>query len=220
MIGGIEMIEYNYWKFICKLKNYYYGNLHGTGKTVKELKNRIEWFNNYFNVFNNPKYLQMKDLPDLYRGDVVLVELGFNIGMEFGGRHYCIVLRDSAKCNKRVVILPITSKKPSDYQKLKDSIYVQFDDIKFLHCSDDYSSSTPFQRWCNILNVKTISKSRIIYPIRRDLPSPTKRISKRKMTEISNKIISEIALRNDLLELQDKYKVLEYNYNKLLSKKN
>ena len=213
------MNGFNYWVFISKIKNYYHGTKNGSEKAVKELKNRIEWFNTYFNLFNNPKCLQKQELPDLYRGDVVLVELGFNIGMEFGGKHYCIVLRDSSKDNKRVVVLPITSKKPSDYQHLKDTLYVHFHDIKFLHRSADYSSETGFQRWCNILNVKTISKSRIIYPIKRDLPNSTKRISKKKMSEISNKLVSEIALRSDLLELQDKYNLLKYNYDKLSSEK-
>lgn len=211
---------YNYWNFLSKIKNYYHGNIKGSERTLKELRNRIEWFNNYFNLFNNPNYLQKQELPDLYRGDVILVELGFNIGMEFGGKHYCIVLRDSMKENKRVVVLPITSKKPSDYNKLKDTIYVQFNDINFLHRSADYHTETGFKRWCNILNVKTISKSRIIYPIRRDLPHVNKRISKKKMSEISNKIISEIALREDLLGLQDKYSLLKYNYDKLSSNKN
>ena len=211
------MNGYNYWNFLSKIKNYYHGNINGSEKTLKELKNRLEWFNNYFNLFNNHKYLQKQELPDLYRGDVVLVELGFNIGMEFGGRHYCIVLRDSAKNNKRVVVLPITSKKPSDYNKFKDTIYIQFNDIKFLHRSEDYYTETKFKRWCNILNVKTISKSRIIYPIQRNLPHVNKRISKKKMSEISNKIISEIALREDLLELQDKYNLLRYNCNKSIS---
>lgn len=212
MIGEILfMLGFNFWTFICKLKNYYYGNLNTSPKTIKELNGRIDWFNNYFGIFNNENYLQSATLPDLVRGDIVLAELGFNIGMEFGGKHYCIVLRDSPNTNKRVLILPITSQKPSDYNINKD-LYVEFLSIRCLNRYKDRFSLNRHKRWCNILNVRSISKSRIIYPNDRNLPLATNRIPRDKLSEISNKIISQIALRDDLILLPKKYKKLEKNY--------
>lgn len=211
------MLGLKYWNLICKLKNYYHGSINGSKEKVKELKNRLEWFNTYFNIFNNPKFLQKQDLPELYRGDIILVELGFNIGMEFGGRHYCIVLRDSSKNNNRVLILPITSKKPSDYN-INKKLYIEFNEIRCLNRYEDKFSSTKHARWCNILNVRSISKNRIIYPNDRKLPNPTNRIPKHKISEISQKIISEIALRDDLILLNKEHKKLQKAYDKLVKK--
>lgn len=209
------MSDYNYWEFVCRLKNYYYGTRNTIGDSRKELFGRIDWFNKYFILFNNHNSLQEKELPDLKRGDVVLVELGFNIGMEFGGKHYCVVLRNSYKDNKRVTILPLTSQKPSDYEINKDTFYIQFDDIKFLHRKKDKYTGYGRKRWANILNIRTISKSRIIYPNDRDLPSDKKRMSKRHMRLISERIVSQIAIMPDLLYLNKKYKNLQNKYNKL-----
>ncbi len=46
------------------------------------------------------------------RGDVIKVNLGFNIGNELGGLHYCIVLNkyDNAK-NGTLNVIPLTSRK-------------------------------------------------------------------------------------------------------------
>ncbi len=211
------MLGFNFWIFICKLKNYYYGNLNTSPKNIKELTGRIDWFNKYFGIFNNEKYLQSNSLPDLVRGDIILVELGFNIGMEFGGKHYCIVLRDSPAKNKRVLILPITSQEPSDYYTNKD-LYVEFLGIRCLNRYKDRFTRSGHKRWCNILNVRSISKARIIYPNDRNLPLPTKRISKDKMSEISNKIVSQIALRNDLVLLSKEHKKLKKEYTSLQEK--
>lgn len=104
-------MSYNYWNVICKLRNYFNGNKNVSEKLAKEVSGRIEWFNNYFNMFQNPLFFQDQKhpLPDLIRGNIILAELGFNIGMEFGGRHYCIVLKNSSVNNKRVLVLPVTT---------------------------------------------------------------------------------------------------------------
>lgn len=206
-------LEYNYWSFICKLKNYYYGTKNIDGVEKKELSNRLEWFNDYFSMFNNPTVFHKDDLPDFKRGNIVLVKLGFNIGKEFGGRHYCIVLRDSSVNNKRVLILPITSKKPSDYEAFKNSSYIEFDKIKGMNAEKDNQSPTGHKRWVNIYNIRSVSKSRIIYPIDRGIQNMTKG----QMREISSRIISQIALRKDLIYLQQKYDKLNKKYHALQS---
>ena len=53
------------------------------------------------------------------RGDVIKVNLGFNIGNELGGLHYCIVLNkyDNLK-NGALNVIPLTSRK--DNKKYKE----------------------------------------------------------------------------------------------------
>lgn len=207
------MDGYNYWNFICKLKNYYYGNLSSSDNTKKEVNGRIKWFNDYFNIFQNSEYFKNSEnpLPELKKGNIILVELGFNIGMEFGGRHYCIVLKNSSLTNKRVLVLPITTQKPSDYDIFKDTIYIQFSKIQGLTAKKDKDSPNSHKRWVNILNIRTISKDRIIYPIERGMPN----MEKGQMREISMRIVSQIAMRQDLLSTQKQYKKLKADYEKL-----
>ena len=208
------MVAFNYWNLICKLRNYFHGNKQVGKIKEKEVAGRIEWFNNYFNIFQNPKYFQdvKHPLPNLIRGNIILAELGFNIGMEFGGRHYCIVLKNSSINNQRVLVLPITTQKPSDYEKFKDTIYVEFDGINGLNAVKDKDNPNGHKRWVNILNIRTISKNRIIYPIERGIPNMTKG----QMREISLRIISQIAMRIDLIKLDKEYKKLKMQYDQLL----
>lgn len=49
-------------------------------------------------------------------GDVILVELGYNIGHEYGGKHFCIVMKDNHKLDKNVIVLPLTSQSPKNTQ--------------------------------------------------------------------------------------------------------
>lgn len=201
---------FDYWNFICKLKNYYYGNTNSGEKIKKEVNGRIEWFNNYFNLFQNPMYLQdiNEPLPNLKRGNIILVELGFNIGMEFGGQHYCIVLKDSSITNNRVLVLPITSQKPKDYELHKNTYYIEFKQINGLNRKKDKTTGYGHKRWVSITNIRAVSKSRIIYPIERGIPNMTNG----QMREISNRIISQIAMRKDLISLPKAYNKLQNKY--------
>lgn len=208
------MTGYDYWSFICKLKNYYHGNSIAGEEIKKEVSGRIKWFNNYFDIFQNAKFFQneTQPLPDLVRGNIILAELGFNIGMEFGGRHYCIVLKNSSVHSKRVLILPITTQKPSDYDKFKNTLYIEFDKIHGLNTTKDIGNPNGHKRWVNILNIRTISKNRIIYPVDRGIPTMTKG----QMRDISSRIVSQIAIRGDLLTIDKKYKRLKKKYDKLM----
>lgn len=49
-------------------------------------------------------------------GDVILVELGYNIGHEYGGKHFCIVMKDNHRLDKNVIVLPLTSQAPKNPQ--------------------------------------------------------------------------------------------------------
>lgn len=208
------MSDYSYWNLICKLKNYYNGNRVVGEEKAKEVSGRIDWFTNYFNLFQNPNIFKdsRQPLPDLIRGNIILVELGFNIGMEFGGRHYCIVLKNSSIKSKRVLVLPITTQKPSDYESFKNTIYMEFDRIKGLNAKKDIGNPNGHKRWVNILNIRSISKNRIIYPVERGIPNMTKG----QMRDISLRIISQIAMRSDLIRIDKEYKKLEKQYNQLV----
>lgn len=210
MIGGILNMknEHSFTDLLCQFyydfKNYFSSLDLSNEIVLKNAKNRLEWLINYIGITNDRYYLQKDELPDLKRGNIILAELGFNFGKEFGGRHYCIVLRDSSKANDRVMILPITTKKPSDYEKFKKTLYIEFESLPRMGRLKDNENENGSKRWCNILNIRSISKSRIIYPIGRGIPE----IRDSQIKEISRRIVSQVALRNDLYSKEKKYKKL------------
>jgi len=78
---------------------------------------------NYFKLEPtfNPKYL-----PSYARGNLIKANFGYNVGSEFGGLHYCIVLHESNQQNPIASVLPLTSNKGRLYKSdinLGDEMY-------------------------------------------------------------------------------------------------
>ena len=70
------------------------------------------WINDFAIYHDEEKTFDTTKLISFKRGDIIKVNLGFNIGNELGGLHYCIVLDkyDNPK-NGTLNIIPLTSKK-------------------------------------------------------------------------------------------------------------
>ena len=80
-------------------------------------------------IINSPQFIQ-KSKEYIIRGDVIWVEFGFNIGEEFSGRHPAVVLKNGGKT---LLVLPITSKKPTDKQ-LASKTYIELNKIYNFNC--------------------------------------------------------------------------------------
>lgn len=70
------------------------------------------WLKDYCSLLKAEETFDPKYLKSYKRGDVIQVNLGYNIGNEEGGLHYCIVL-DKHNSNKSgiVTVVPLTSDK-------------------------------------------------------------------------------------------------------------
>lgn len=70
------------------------------------------WINDYAIYHDEERYFDYSKSGVFSRGDVIKVNLGFNIGNELGGLHYCIVLNkyDNIR-NGTLNVIPLTSKK-------------------------------------------------------------------------------------------------------------
>ena len=76
------------------------------------------WINDYANYHDEEKSFDTGKLIVFKRGSIIKANLGFNIGHELGGLHYCIVLDkyDNPK-NGTLNVIPLTSKKDKKYPK-------------------------------------------------------------------------------------------------------
>jgi mRNA-degrading endonuclease toxin of MazEF toxin-antitoxin module len=93
---------------------------------------------------NDEIYSLVSDLM-LRRGNVVWVDFGFNIDVEFGGKHPALILKNTGKS---LIVVPLSSQTPSnikDYHVKINRVY-------------GFKNIT---RWVNILRIQPISLHRI-----------------------------------------------------------
>lgn len=68
------------------------------------------WIEEYASYIQAEKNFDYKRLKSYKRGDIIKVNFGFNIGSEYGGLHYAIVLNNNNARNSPVVtVIPLTS---------------------------------------------------------------------------------------------------------------
>lgn len=70
------------------------------------------WLKDFQQYLSQEKEFDASRIKAYKRGDVIKVNLGFNVGSEQGGLHYAIVLdKDNKHNSKTVTVLPLTSQK-------------------------------------------------------------------------------------------------------------
>lgn len=76
------------------------------------------WINDFANYHDEEKTFDTTKMISFKRGSIIKVNLGFNVGHELGGLHYCVVLDkfDNPR-NGTLNVIPLTSKKNKKYPK-------------------------------------------------------------------------------------------------------
>ena len=70
------------------------------------------WIKDFAKYHDEEKNFTSKSLKNFKRGDIVKVNLGFNIGNEFGGLHYCVVINNNDNINSgHLNVIPLSSAK-------------------------------------------------------------------------------------------------------------
>jgi mRNA interferase MazF len=159
-----------------------YNNLRGlidnTAITTKVKESYLKWLQAKTEMLTNEKIFDPRTLPYYKRGEVILANFGFNVGEEYGGNHYAIVLRDSRESQGKILVLPITSQEPKSKHL---PIYIEIGSIIGL--------TKHKHHWANILNITNISKQRII------VTTKSLNVNSRVLDRISGAVVSQIALR-------------------------
>ena len=84
-----------------------------------------QWIENWVKYLKIEQVFNSRSIQALKRGSIVYADFGFNVGREYGGLHYAIVLnKTDARSNHLLHVLPLTSvKETTDISNLK---YLQF----------------------------------------------------------------------------------------------
>lgn len=134
----------------------------------------LEWIKKSIGYFD--KESKPHSWPEYQRGQVLFVDLGFNVGSEFGGDHPAIVLLSSRATNNKVFVLPLTSKEP----KHIFSHHLHFTKIPGLWKDSE---------WASVYEIRYVSK------LRTRLASESL-VSGEILDMISDKIAKMICLRD------------------------
>lgn len=159
-----------------------------------------------YEIENKPLYFRRYS-----RGSIVKVRFGVNIGSEFSGEHFAIVVsKGDTAYNPVLHVIPISSKKhkrcvdlgnvlilDSEIEKLRLDYSKESDNTKKKKIKNSlkyYSKRDNITSYALIEHMKTISKMSIIPPINEYDYIDKIRISNEKMKEIDNNIIKEYTL--------------------------
>lgn len=97
---------------------------------LKRLNLIVSWLSQWLEYIKFEKHFKPNKLKRYLYGEIIYVNLGFNVGQEFGGPHYALVLNKNDNINKGVLtIVPLSSLKDKDKNKLGDRLYLG-DEIK------------------------------------------------------------------------------------------
>lgn len=108
------------------------------------------------------------------RGEIVHVELGFNVGSEEGGGRFAVVLWAPQK-SKTMTIIPITSEKPGS--RHNPDIHVRLGELL----------EDGIVNWAKVEQIRCVSKLRVTYPAKSKNYKNTK-LSPDQMDEIDKRI--------------------------------
>ena len=97
-----------------KILNDYMDNLIKSDDTIKKADLLSYWFEDFINYIQQEDNFNCSLLKEYSRGDIIKVNLGFNVGNEEGGLHYCVVLdKKNVKTHSTLTVVPLTSIKPN-----------------------------------------------------------------------------------------------------------
>lgn len=81
------------------------------------------WIKDFSEYHDNEKNFNPASLKKFKRGDIVQANLGFNVGSEFGGLHYCVVVNNTDNYHSNTLnIVPLSSAKENKIYNKKTCV--------------------------------------------------------------------------------------------------
>ncbi|WP_273328137.1 type II toxin-antitoxin system PemK/MazF family toxin [Vallitalea guaymasensis] len=159
---------------------------------IKTAEKLLYWLNTWGNNYlRNEKTFNYNALKYYNRGNIVLANLGFKVGSEQGGLHYCLVIEnDNSKSNRTLMVVPLRSLKDSELPEHVDDRYEIFLGYGIFK---DYLKQVKADIMNLQLKKMELTESTEINQIDRDI--------KYKKKELSNLEKGSVALLNQICSL-------------------
>lgn len=118
-----------------------------------KLRYMPHWLDFYSTAIKNEISGKRKVYKTFSKGTIVYVKLGSNIGSEFSGNHFCVVLDNKDnKMKETVTIVPLSSKGNKNYTKLNTTVFdLTIKNLKFklYTCQTNLSDIISKSKECN-----------------------------------------------------------------------
>ena len=185
MLPEVEKIINNKNKAITLLNQYLDECIIQTDYHRKKANLLSYWLQTYITYLKDEETFDSSDLKEYSRGDIIKVNLGFNVGNEEGGLHYCVVLdKKNAKSYSTLTVVPLSSLKPN--AKIHNTSVFLGDEIYICLNSKNTNLLSNVKKQLNLLNEQL--------SLLKQLPEDTDEeiiIKNFKIEQISEKINSE-----------------------------
>lgn len=156
------------------------------------------WLESYSSYVRNEEKFEYARLPKYERGNVISLNLGFNVGSEQGGLHYAIVLDNYNRLASRVVtIIPLSSGTSED----------TFERDVFLGNELYEKLNSKYEKNSNIIEQELAEKTKILELLKKTIAENIQ-----EQNEELQSCINEMEKNVDYL-LEKKKELINYNKN-------
>lgn len=196
----------------------------GNESDLKKVKLMSYWMKEYCEYLKEEKTFKPEKLKRYERGDIIKVNLGYNVGSEEGGLHYAVVWdMKNSMYSKVITVIPLSSVKKDDYKPRKQEVLLGNDlydrlcekhakvSIKCMEMLEsdikkhDHIKSTIFE-----LKIEMTRLDKEYEEVQNKNKAIKLIGAKFKLIEQLNKMIEEIAvLENEMILNEKYYKLLE-----------
>lgn len=150
-----------------------------TTKSPKVQGILTDWLNKWSKYIIKENKFKPAYLPYYKRGDIVYVDFGFNVGAEYGGIHYAVIMEiNNNKNNGNVLVVPLTS-----LDKNKNIDDIPKTDVYIGNNVIEWTSSATIAKPNQI---RAISKMRIVKPVKKQ--DKKARLNSEQMAKIETKL--------------------------------
>ena len=155
------------------------------------------WLKDYKKMLIREKQFNPSYLKKYRRGDIISVNLGFNVGSEQGGLHFAVVLEDNPRKSETITIMPLKSRKNSREEQeyeidLNGEIVHQFSqkiNNKFIENKATFEELDQLKRSYQLLINELTEK---VTALKAEIPI--------KIKELTSSPIDEFNTKKDLIE--------------------
>lgn len=176
---------------------------------IKKAKLLSYWLFDYTRMLKLETTFEPQKLKRYRRGEIIKVHLGYNIGSEEGGLHYCIVLdKNNTISNPTVTVIPLTSVKANT-------------NIEHLHRSKVFLGDTIYCSLNQKLSAQASELGKLSKSLRQlsdDLKNDAETLSDEELLNKKPAILQRLETANIEMQRLEKLKLLNQKLQKEISK--
>lgn len=121
------------------------------------------WIKDFAQYHDDEKFFSPTSLKHFKRGDIVKANLGFNIGNELGGLHYCVVINNNDNINSGTLnVIPLSSAKENKIYNSSTCLDLGDELYSLLNKKYTLELSKTVKEFNELQNIKNITSDKVM----------------------------------------------------------